>query len=149
MTPRHQQEQQKSRRRHILKRSGRRAADVGADIPPPAGESASGADETVEAPSSSAVEPESGAIEETSAVDTVEPPVAETDVESDVPVKPVETVEPAETEAPVETDEPAVPDVPAETVGAAPQRRGGGTAAKVFAFGVLPFLAVVLAVAVG
>ena len=84
------------------------------------------ADETVETPVSLAKEPESAAIEETS-----EPVADDTAVE-----------EPA-------ADADDADDTPDESVGdPAPEQRGG-TVAKVFAFGVVPFLAVVVAVAVG
>ena len=83
------------------------------------------ADPTVEAPVSAAVEPDSGLLElPAAAPDTVEAPTIDEKGET--------------SEEPVDIE---VDDEPAQI--------RGGTAAKVFAFGVVPALAVILAVAVG
>ncbi|MCP9270759.1 prolipoprotein diacylglyceryl transferase [Mycolicibacterium arenosum] len=126
--------EQKRRTRHILKRSSLGESKVAAE---------SASDETAETPVSLAKEPESAAIEETSEPIAEEPADQEPVAEEPVAEEPV-----AEEPGDEKPGDGAV-DTADESVGdPAPEQRGGRVA-KVFAFGVVPFLAVVVAVAVG
>jgi Mce-associated membrane protein len=133
-------EEKKGRTRHVLKRSA--LHDAPAETAPAETEALETTDAETADIETTAVEPESTALETTAAVgeaatvETVEAPVA------------------AETEA-TETDatEPEVAETEAtaatESVAREPAQPGGGTAAKVIAFGVLPFLALLLVIGVG